>query len=236
MIKPKKIYPSAPVYIYASEQGKPRSYNDTLTPFALAQKGNIVLAIDVRGMGETSPTASLPTPVKFSNCTSFQWIHDCLAIQSPGFGRTMLGMRTYDVIRGIDCIESQPGLKEKKIRLYGEGIGGLWATLAAIFDPRVDGVITENTLTSYKELVNNKYYAVSSAYFWGAAGVLCDFDIPDLVQLASAKPQVWLNPINETSEPLSASEATGILGRYKNIKVVIERQNEATKVLRSFQP
>jgi cephalosporin-C deacetylase-like acetyl esterase len=236
LIKPKKINPSAPVYIYASEQGKPRSYNDTLTPFALAQKGNIVLAIDVRGMGETSPTASLPTPVKFSNCTSFQWIHDCLAIQSPGFGRTMLGMRTYDVIRGIDCIESQPGLKEKKIRLYGEGIGGLWATLAAIFDPRVDGVITENTLTSYKELVNNKYYAVSSAYFWGAAGVLCDFDIPDLVQLASAKPQVWLNPINETSEPLSASEATGILGRYKNIKVVIERQNEATKVLRSFQP
>jgi len=236
LIKPKKINPSAPVYIYASEQGKPRSYNETSTSFALAQKGNIVLAIDVRGIGETSPTASLPLPVKYSACTAPQWIHDCLAIQSPGFGRTMLGMRTFDVMRGIDFIQSQPALKGKKIRLYGEGVGGLWATLAAVFDPRVEGVIAENTLTSYKSLVNNKYYVVSSAYFWGAPGVLRDFDIPDLVRLASAKTQVWLNPINEISEALSASDAAAILGHYKNTKIVIAKQNAATAVLRPFQP
>ncbi len=234
LIKPKNINPSAPVYIYASEQGKPRSYNDTLIPFALAQKGNIVLAIDVRGTGEISPTASLPSPVKYSTCTAPQWIHDCLAIQSPGFGRTMLGMRTFDVIRGIDFLQTKKELEGKKITVYGEGIGGLWAMLASIYDTRISSVITENTLTSYKQLVNNKYYAVSSAYFWGAPGVLCDFDIPDLVRLAPE--QCWINPINGLGERLSFANAAAIIGNNKKVKVVSSKNNSSASIIPLFQP
>jgi cephalosporin-C deacetylase-like acetyl esterase len=234
LIKPKKINPAAPVYIYASEQGKPRSFDDRLTPFALAQKGNIVLAIDVRGIGETSPTASLPSPVKYSTCTALQWIHDCLAIQSPGFGRTMLGMRTFDVIRGVDLLQTRKEFQIKRIVVYGEGIGGLWAMLASIYDPRVSSVITENTLTSYKQLVTNKYYAVSSAYFWGAPGVLCDFDIPDLVRLAPK--QCWINPINGLGEKLSVANATTIVGNNKKVKIVSSKNNSSASIIRLFLP
>jgi cephalosporin-C deacetylase-like acetyl esterase len=234
LIRPKNIKSNSPVYIYASERGKPRLFQDTLTPFQLAENGYIVLAIDVRGVGETNPTASLPLPVKYSTCTPMQWIHDCLAIQSPGFGRTMLGMRTFDVMRGIDFLQTRKELKDKKVIIYGEGIGGLWATLASIYDSRVSGVITDGTLTSYKQLVNNKYYAVPSAYFWGAPGVLCDFDISDLVRLASVKQQIWLNPINEMGEIINASQASGILGHYRNTHVVIAKQNATKAVLNSL--
>jgi cephalosporin-C deacetylase-like acetyl esterase len=230
LIEPKNVKANSPVYIYASGRGNPRTYNDSMIPFALAKKGAIVLAIDVRGVGETSPTPALPLPVKYSDCTQFQWYHDCLAIQSPGFGRTMLGMRTFDIMRGIDFLQTRNELQNKKIIVYGEGIGGLWATLASIYDSRVSSIITDGTLTSFKQLVNNKYYAVSSAYFWGAPGVLCDFDIPDLVRLGSVKQQIWRNPINGMGEKLSASDASKILGHYKNTQIVIAKQN-ATKAL-----
>ncbi|GAA4729177.1 alpha/beta hydrolase [Flavisolibacter ginsenosidimutans] len=232
LIKPKKINSSAPVYVYASEQGKPRSYTETSIPFALAQKGNIVLAIDVRGVGETSPTASLPLPVKYSACTAPQWIHDCLAIQSPGFGRTMTGMRTFDVMRGIDFIQSRNELKDRKIFVYGEGIGGLWALLASIYDSRVAGVITNGTLTSYKQLVANKYYAVSSDYFW-LPGVLCDFDIPALARLATK--QQWIDPINGLGEKLTAADAATIIGNNKKIAIVSTKKHTSA-IVPSFQP
>jgi cephalosporin-C deacetylase-like acetyl esterase len=235
LIKPRNIRPGSPVYIYASDQGKPRSYQDSLTPFALARKGFVVLAIDVRGIGETSPTPALALPVKYSTCTQFQWLHDCLAIQSPGFGRTMLAMRTHDLIRGMDFVESRPDLQGKKIVLYGEGLGGLWATLASIYDSRATGVITENTLCSYKQLINHQYYAVSSDYFW-VPGALCDFDIPNLVRLASSKPQVWVNPINGLGQRMTIADATTVIGINKNVHFISSKNHSTTDISGFFQP
>lgn len=219
LIKPRVINPAAPVYIYASDRGKPRSYQDSIIPFALAKKGSVVLAIDVRGVGEVSPTPALPQAVVYSTCSQFQWYHDCLAIQSPGFGRTMLAMRTFDIMRGIDFLQSRKELQGRKLLIYGEGIGGLWALLASIYDQRVDGVTTRGTLVSYKELVNKKYYAINSAYFW-VPGALCDFDISDLARLASPKLQVWMDPINGLGQKLSVTEASSIIGSNKNMRII----------------
>lgn len=233
LIKPKSLKPGGPVYIYASGNGKPHLFTDSLAPFQLAAQGYAVLAIDVRGIGETSPTASLPAPVKRSNCTPLQWIHDCLAIQSPGFGRTMLGMRTYDLIRGIDFLKSRKDLRDKKIVLYGEGQGGLWALLASIYSGGGYKVITENMLASYRQLVTEKYYTASSDYFW-LPGALCDFDIPDLARLASSKAELWINPVNGMNECLKEADAAALFGVHKNIKIVTSK-NPAT-LLRTIQP
>jgi cephalosporin-C deacetylase-like acetyl esterase len=232
LIKSNNEKPNTPVYVYASDRGKPQQLQDLLTPFRLAENGNIVVAIDVRGIGETSPTASLPLPIKYSTCTAPQWIHDCLAIQSPGFGRTMIGMRTFDVMRCIDFIQTRKDLSGRKIFVYGEGQGGLWALLAGIYDARVAGVVTEGTLTSYKELISNKYYAVSSDYFW-LPGALCDFDIPDLARLAPK--QRWIDPINGLGEKLNVADATAIIGNNKKTRIVSTKNNPST-TLRSFQP
>ncbi len=208
LITPKNSKPSSPVYIYASEFGKPTQFQDSIR----------LLAIDVRGVGETSPTPSLPSPVKYSACTPYQWFHDRLAIESPGFGRTMLAMRTLDVIRGIDFLKSQKEFDGKKVVLYGEGLGGLWALLASVYDSRVNGVVTDGTLASYKSLITNKYYKISSAYFW-TPGALCDFDIPDLAHL-TVKQQIWINPISGLGQNLSPSNAISIIGSNKNIHIV----------------
>jgi cephalosporin-C deacetylase-like acetyl esterase len=234
LITPKNVKAASPVYIYAAERGKPRFYQDSEIPFELAKKGFIVLAIDVRGVGETSPTPALPLPVLYSACTAYQWYHDCLAIQSPGFGRTMLAMRTLDVTRGIDFLKSQSELKGKKVVVYGEGLGGLWALLAAVYDARVDGVVTENTLVSYKDLVNKKYYDAPSGYFW-VPGALSDFDIPDLARLAAPKSQVWFNPVDGLGKKLGTANAASRIGSYKNVHITSTDNKSALDIFMSFK-
>jgi cephalosporin-C deacetylase-like acetyl esterase len=233
LITPKNVKAESPVYIYASYRGKPTLFQDSIIPFQLAKKGYIVLAIDVRGIGETSPTPTLPLPVKYSACTPFQWFHDRLAIESPGFGPTMLAMRTFDVIRGIDFLKSQKDFSDRKIIVYGKGLGGLWALLASIYDSRVNGVITDGTLASYKSLITDKYYKVPSAYFW-VPGALCDFDIPDLAHL-TVKQQIWINPISGLGQNLSPSNAISILGSNKNIHIVTSgKTSDALNHLKLF--
>jgi len=205
------------IIIHTSDKGKPTKPDDSLIPITLVRKEYTVLSIDVRGTGETDP--SLPVVLtKYSGHVSRQWVRDGLEMRSGIFKRTMLGMRTLDVIRAIDFIKSRPDLKEKRITLVGEGLGGLWSTLAAAYDPRVEKVVCVGTLPSYKLLVDNQYYNVWD-YFW-VPGALCDFDIPDLVRLVAPRRQLWLNPVNELAEMLDKEKAFSIIGKHKGLNII----------------
>jgi len=100
LIKPETVKPGSPVYIYASDRGKPTRFENSILPFVLAKNGSVVLSVDVRGIGETSPTPPLGLD-QYTGYTPLQWQHDVLAIQSASFGRTTLGMRTFDILRGV---------------------------------------------------------------------------------------------------------------------------------------
>jgi cephalosporin-C deacetylase-like acetyl esterase len=217
LIKPKNAKPGSNIYIYASDKGKPDKYEISNLPFLLAKNGSVVLAIDVRGIGETSPTPPLSLN-KFTGYTPLLWQHDVLAIKSAGFGRSTFGMRTLDLIRGIDFIKSRDDLEGRKIVVVGEGSGGLWALLATACDQRIEGAVTVGTLPSYLQLIKNQYYNVWGYFF--VPGALRDYDIPDLARLVSPKPQVWINPVNGMGETLSFKDASLIIGSYKKLKII----------------
>lgn len=231
LIKPQKIKSDSPVYIFASDKGKPQIFNASALPFMLAKNGSVVLAIDVRGIGETSPTLPLDLN-KYTGYTPLRWKHDVLAIQSAGFGCTTLGMRTMDVIRGIDFLYSDSELRGREIIIIGEGLGGLWGVLASIYDPRVDGIVSVGTLPSYKLLITNQYYNVRG-YFW-VPGALRDFDIPDLVRLASPKPQIWINPVDELGKTLDFKSASSLLGPNENLYIYTSDKNSSKDFLYLF--
>ena len=235
LIKPKDFQADdRPVIIYSSDQGKPRRFVDSLSIFKLANDGFIVLAIDVRGTGETSPTASLPVTDKYASYSPIQWRHDALAIQSPTFNRTMLGMRVFDMIRAIDFINSRDDLKGKKIVAVGEGLGGLWASLVSIFDSRVTGVVTMGTLPSFKPLITSQYYNVNPGYFW-LPGALADFDIPDLMRLISPKPNIWIDPVNVLGEKLNSVSASSMIKPYPNLQVITQDKRSEVDIVKLFE-
>jgi hypothetical protein len=231
LITPRTVKTDNPVYVYASDKGKPRRAEKSLLPFLLAESGSPVLAIDVRGIGETSPTPPLVFD-RFTGYTPLKFRHDTLAIESTGFGRTTLGMRTLDLIKGIDFVSSLDHLKGRKIVLVGEGLGGLWALLAASYDPRVSGVVIVGTLPSYRLLLESKYYNVWG-YFW-TPGVLCDFDIPDLARLVSPRPQVWIDPVDVLGRTIPSGEAVSILGSHDNLRILTENESDPVVLTQLF--
>jgi len=205
------------IIIHTPDKGKPTKPDNNFIPITLVRKGYTVLSIDVRGTGETDP--SLPVIMtKYSGHVPRQWVRDVLEIQSGIFNRTMLSMRTMDVIRAIDFISSRDDLKNKQVVIVGEGLGGLWSTLAAAYDPRAEKVVCVGTLPSYKLLVDNQYYNVWD-YFW-VPGALRDFDIPDLVRLVVPRKQLWVNPVNELAERLDKKKACSIIGKHKGLDIV----------------
>ena len=231
LIKPEKVKRGSPVYIFASDKGKPTRFENSVLPFLLARNGFVVLAIDVRGTGETSPTTTFSLN-KFNGYNPLLWKHEVLLIQSASFGRTTLGMSTFDLIKGIDFLKSRQDLKGRKIVTVGEGLGGLWALLASAYDSRIDGVVTVGTLPSYMLLLENQYYNVWG-YFW-VPGALRDFDIPDLVRLVSAKPQIWIDPVNALGEKLNFTDASSIIGSNKTLQIIITENRSKQNILQPF--
>jgi hypothetical protein len=216
LIKPETVKPRSPVYIYASDKGKPTRFENSILPFVLAKNGSVVLSVDVRGIGETSPTPPLGLNL-YTGYTPLQWQHDVLAIQSASFGRTTLGMRTFDIIRGVDLINSRDDLRGRNIVAIGEGLGGLWALLASIYDSRIAGVVLVGTLPSYKLLITNQYYN-AWGYFW-VPGALRDFDIPDLARLLSPKPQIWIDPVGALGEKLDFRNTSSIIIQTEKLHI-----------------
>ena len=217
LMKPKKPDAAKPLVIHASDKGKPTRPDAPCTALALVREGYTVLSIDVRGVGETdrSPPVKL---TKYTGYTPLQWRRDCMAIWCPGFGTTMLALRSFDVVRAIDFAKSRDDLKDRKVVLVGEGLGGLWASIAAAYDGRPQGVVTVGTLGSYKLALNSHYYDVWN-YFW-LPGALRDFDIPDLARLAAPKKQLWIDPVDALAERLDEQKAGEVIGQPDGLRVV----------------
>jgi cephalosporin-C deacetylase-like acetyl esterase len=218
LISPEKIRDGAPVYLFSSDKGKPRSFNENSLIIKLAKEGSPVLAIDARGTGETCPTPYLGKLDKYAGFDLLQWIQDGIYLEIPSFGRTLLGLRTLDVMAGVNLLNSLEISKDRKIIVIGEGQQGLCSLLSSVYNSRIGGVVTIGTLTSYMELVKKQYYSVQN-YFW-VPGALYDFDIPDLARLVSAVPQVWINPVNGVNEKVQKAEADSIFGSHQNLKII----------------
>jgi pimeloyl-ACP methyl ester carboxylesterase len=236
VMKPEKGESHNSIILHISDQGKPTNLEKPSITLALVDEGFAVLSIDVRGIGETDP--SLPfTLTKFTARPELLWRRDQLAINSLSLKRTMLGMRTFDVLNVIHYIKFCDDLQSKSIVIVGEGLGGLWALLAASYNSEVKAVVCIRTLPSYKLLLNSHYYNVWN-YFW-VPGALRDFDIPDLSRLVAQRRQLWINPVNALAEPLEEKEFREILTYREEYQFIhmtdISPKNLATEIIKFLQ-
>ncbi len=231
LLLPDTLKAESPVYVFASDQGKPRAGSAFSLPILLSQMGSVVLAIDVRGIGETGPAPAKPG-LSSAAAGRLAREFEAAALQSVGFGQTTFGMRTLDVIRGIDYLQAWNHLGNRKLVIVGEGSGGLWAVTAAANDSRVHGVVAIGTLPSYRLLTHNRTYEVRG--YFVVPGALRDFDIPDLARLASPKPQIWIDPVDALGRGLDRAGASAILGWHRNLHILTTTNGAAADIARQF--
>jgi cephalosporin-C deacetylase-like acetyl esterase len=162
-------------------------------------QGTVVLGIDARGFGETQMKSVKEIDPWFGDASS---ITGALLL-----GKTMVGMRTLDITRGLDLLKARTDLQIGQIKGFGAGLGSVPLLYAAAFDSRLQSIEVEGMLVSYKSIVNSPLHR--RVYENVIPGAIRFFDLPDLV--SALGPRVLVrDPVNAMGEATSADQASAL--------------------------
>jgi hypothetical protein len=104
-------------------------------------------------------------------------------------GQTIMGMRIDDTIRTIDYLSTQ---NVESITLYGNGAMGTVALHAAALDSRISHVVAENSLASYRMVLDQPLHRDISEIM--IPGVLRKYDMSDVIQSIAPRSVTIINP------------------------------------------
>lgn len=206
-----------PAVVYVNGNGKAAGASSDGDIPRLVARGYLVLAVDVRGWGETRP---LPNDDQSNDVYRYFGHYDS-AMTAILVGKTMVGMRVEDIIRGVDMLAARPEVDAGQIYGFGVGSGALTLLHAAVLDERIKRVALDRMLVSYNSAVNYKLHR--DLFESVVPGVLRSYDLPDLAA-ALAPRAVWI---------VDAQDPLGKLVRVPEAKKAYARAIEAFKALQS---
>jgi cephalosporin-C deacetylase-like acetyl esterase len=192
----------SPAILWADGQGKQASRE---AAELLVRKGNIVMSIDARGLGETRP--ALDTHDHF--VTYFGDYEN--AETAILLGKTLVGMRAADIARGIELLSARSDVDASNISCVGKGVAAVAMLHAAAFDPRIKKLVLEDMLVSYDAIVRHRIHRQMFEQIVPSA--LKFYDLPDLVESMAPRP-VWLiDAVNPLGQVLPPAEVHAVYGR-----------------------
>jgi pimeloyl-ACP methyl ester carboxylesterase len=193
--------------LVVAEQGMndPGVRREVIDPLVAA--GYQVVAIDVRGWGETAP--SLPD---FD--VRFDW-DDFFAYRGLEIGRPLLGQRVKDLLAA-----APKRLQRREWLVVGVGAGALVAAHAAALEPRITQLITVGGLLSYRALLADPLTKQPLSSF--LPGVVGAYDVRDLYAALAPRRTLVINPQDsqrQTVHPVAALEELDWVNQvYENLE------------------
>jgi pimeloyl-ACP methyl ester carboxylesterase len=154
--------------------------------------GERVLALDLRGLGETAPgKASKGSAFGADTFEAWVGIH---------LNRPLLGQRTFDLLAVLSALAKET---PEGFHLVGVGTGGPIVLHAAALDPQVKSVEVENSILSWTDVAKTPVTVDQLTNV--VPGVLRAYDLPDLATLIAPRPLTLRDPIAPTGKPLPAT-------------------------------
>lgn len=202
-----------PAIVYVHGQGKAFEAGAGREIEKFTKAGYVVLAVDLRGMGETYS-------LQDDNGSDFpryfgQWDSTMTPLL---MGESLVGMRAYDILQGLNVLAAMPEVDIERVSGIGKEAGGVALLYATVLDDRIGGLVLENVLVSYSAVVNQRLHlGVFEDVAWG---VLKSFDLPDLVAALTPRP-VWI------------TDAVNPLGNKIPVEDVNDVYSEAERVYRT---
>jgi pimeloyl-ACP methyl ester carboxylesterase len=197
---------------FAGPEGTKQEYGllDTLV-----QAGNLVVAVDVRGIGQTRP----PHPIidSFNAGNEFSQLFDLettLEYMAWLMDESLLGMRVQDVMRSVDYVTSRKEADPERLHVIGQGLGGLWCLYAAALDPRIRSLISVQSLLSYRSLTEVDRYLYGADVF--LPNVLLHFDLPQVAAAIADRPLVLIEPRDAMKKPVPTDRAERVYRPTRN--------------------
>lgn len=171
----------------------------------MVRRGYLVIAADVRGIGETKVSR-----VRSLSCGEFGQLFDADTAMAYGawwMNESLLGMRVWDVLRCVDYAMQRKGADHQHLNLIGKGQAGLWCLYAAALDSRIKTLMCVDSLVSYRSLTQVDRYLYGADIF--VPEILQHLDLPQVAAAVSPRPLTLIEPRNPMKERVSASAAYG---------------------------
>jgi len=188
---------------------------------ALAQGGAVVMAVDLRGLGETRTPAALYT--KGDEWASWFGDYDS-AMTAILLGRTLVGMRAFDIEKAREVLVSRAGVDSRRIYGAGYGAGAVAILHAAAAGTPFSGLLLDTMLGSYRAVAEHPLHR--RVFENIVPGALRHYDLPDLAAGLAPRP-VWIvDPVTPMGQVLLPDEAKGALVRAASAHVVFRVPEE----------
>lgn len=152
----------------------------------LVDQGNVVLAIDPRGWGESAP----PNRMISGYRSDYQ-----LAMHAILVGKSVPGMQTLDALSALHYLRMRPDVDPNAISLHTFGFACNVGLFAATVEPHIRTVVCDRQPMSYLAITQLPLNNVSAEVI--VPGVLRDFDLPDITRVLGSR--VRVEPGSQTS-------------------------------------
>ena len=180
------------------DSGQPHSAIDELV-----RKGNLVVAVDIRGIGLTAPTH--PRGYDGGDFAQLFDVETALTYTAWYMDQSLLGMRVMDVVRSVDYVMSRAEADGQRLRVIGKGMGGLWCLYAAVLDSRIKSLISVRSLLSYRTLSQTDRYRYGANVL--VPEILLSLDLPQVAAAMADRPLALLSPLGAMQNPVETSTA-----------------------------
>lgn len=184
---------------FAEAEGSGSSYGVLDT---LARAGNLVVAVDVRGIGQTQPRQGSESPRNFGQLFN---VDTAIAYWAWFMNESLLGMRVQDVARSVDYVASRRDADINRLHVIGKGGGGPWCLYAAALDPRIRSLICVRSLLSYRSLTSVDRYLYDAGVF--IPGVLLQLDLPQVAAALAGRPLALVLPTDAMKNVVDSGAA-----------------------------
>lgn len=161
------------VKILISDFGKYKLADSIALMQAYLQQGYALVLADLSGTGETTDKAELNDPKYFSS----DYRNAGLALH---VGKPLLGQRTKEVLILMSYIQQQPQFKELPVELKAQGLVGVAALHASLFNSKLHKTELSHCISSYQEVLQQPLE--KNRYGLVIPDVLSYYDLPDLIQ------------------------------------------------------
>jgi cephalosporin-C deacetylase-like acetyl esterase len=169
--KPRGDAKAHPLVILVDSAGKAAEIGGHGEVVKLVEAGCAVLAVDLRGYGETADSKKAGS--KYQN-ESFR-----TSMLAMHIGRPLLGQRTSDILAAVTCAVAMPQVDPLNVRVLACGRAGPAALHAAVLDDRIASLELRNSIRSWENDVVARP-GDSQLLELVVPGVLEHYDLADL--------------------------------------------------------
>ncbi len=188
-----------PGIVYVHQDGKEAEAGPTGTIQMLASEGNVVLALDVRGVGEAHAIGAVPRDYAFMGTDGYHFY------QYGMLGHTLVGRRVHDVLRGLALLAERPEVDAERLSIVGQGSGGLLALFAAALDGRVGTAVCCQSLLAYRDIAAHEFHSWRPPDF--VSGILPVCDLPQVAACIAPRRLVLAGPVDHMRRRVAQPEA-----------------------------